>query len=77
MAILPKWALRQGSALSISFAIVSNLPPDKGTSPAALLLLLLFDINAQSATTNAHSILMFDQRKAVFREMPLVHLIDW
>ena len=49
----------------------------KGTSPAALLLLLLFDINAQSANTNAHSILMFDQRKAVFREMPLVHLIDW
>ena len=77
MAILPKWALRQGSALSISFAIVSNLPPDKGTSPAALLLLLLFDINAQSANTNAHSILMFDQRKAVFREMPMVHLIDW
>ena len=47
-ASLPKWGLWQVSALNIGFAIVSNSPPDKGTSAA----LLLFDINAQSANRN-------------------------
>ena len=60
---------------TLASPLFPNRALTKGLRTVALLL--LFDINAQSANTIAYSIQMFDQWKSTFREMPLVHLIDW
>ena len=60
---------------TLASPLFPNRALTKGLRTVALLL--LFDINAQSANTIVYSIQMFDQWKSAFREMPLVHLIDW